>query len=221
LNRTERVVELQANYNQASAALAAIEQGIEARQDMNAKSQKLRKLWSTCNTLFSKVNYAQYYAGGDSTFHPSSINKGDMVQDFNDDQFASQLILSLPETVTSFEDLKQRFFDKLEPTCRRTMILKDGEKLSLWKYALGSLESAMIARCDGERKTATKTYEILDRTGFHLKRGELLEATITLNTLTGLPREVAKDWLDDARAVLETNQTLFTLMTYAASTNVY
>lgn len=70
-----------------------------------------------------------------------------MVQDFNDDQFASQLILSLPENVTSFEDLKQRFFDKLEPTCRRTMILKDGEKLSLWKYALGSLESAMIARC--------------------------------------------------------------------------
>jgi hypothetical protein len=70
-----------------------------------------------------------------------------MVQDFTDDQFASQLIATLPEKVTSFEDLKQRFFDKLEPTCRKTMVLKDGEKLSLIKYALGSLESALIARC--------------------------------------------------------------------------
>lgn len=70
-----------------------------------------------------------------------------MVKDFKEDAFASQLIKSLPEKVTSFEDLKQRFFDKLEPTCRKTMILKEGEKLSLWKYALGSLESLMIARC--------------------------------------------------------------------------
>ncbi|XP_021951987.1 MICOS complex subunit MIC60 isoform X2 [Folsomia candida] len=217
----ERVVELQAKYNQASAALAAIEKGIEARQEMNAKSQKLRKLWSTCNTLFSRVNYAQYYAGQDAALSYATINSADMVKDFKEDAFASQLIKSLPEKVTSFEDLKQRFFDKLEPTCRKTMILKEGEKLSLWKYALGSLESLMIARCEGERKTAKKTYEILDRAGFHLKRGDLLEAAITLNSLTGLPRQIAKDWLDDARAVLETNQTLFTLMTYAASNNVY
>jgi hypothetical protein len=38
---------------------------------------------------------------------------------------------------------------------------------------------------DGERKTAKKTYEILDRTAFHLKRGDLLEAVVILNTLTG------------------------------------
>jgi hypothetical protein len=43
---------------------------------MNAKSQKLRKLWSTCNNLFSKVNYAQYYAGQETAFNYSPINKG-------------------------------------------------------------------------------------------------------------------------------------------------
>ena len=39
---------------------------------------------------------------------------------------------------------------------------------------------------EGERETGKKIYEILDRTGFHLKRGDLLEATIALNGLTGI-----------------------------------
>jgi hypothetical protein len=115
-----------------------------ARQLHNSKSQKLRKLWSSCNALFSRVNYAQYY---DSINNYASINKSNLIQDFKDDPFASQLITTLPERVTSFEDLKQRFFEQLEPTCRKTMNLKLGDSLSLWSYALGSFESLLIARC--------------------------------------------------------------------------
>jgi len=47
-----------------------------ARQEMNAKSQKLRKLWSTCNTLFSRVNYAQYYLNGNGLNNVANIDKG-------------------------------------------------------------------------------------------------------------------------------------------------
>jgi len=38
---------------------------------------------------------------------------------------------------------------------------------------------------DGEREEGKTTFEILDRTAFHLKQGDLLEAAISLNRLQG------------------------------------
>ena len=38
---------------------------------------------------------------------------------------------------------------------------------------------------DGENTTPKSVYEVLDRTAFHLRRGELLDAVSTLNTLEG------------------------------------
>jgi len=39
--------------------------------------------------------------------------------------------------------------------------------------------------------------------------------------VVGVSRQVCKDWLDDARAVLETNQTLHALMVHATANNMF
>ncbi|CAL8124171.1 unnamed protein product [Orchesella dallaii] len=223
VSEAERFVELKAKYNKASASLAAIEQGIEARQEQNTRAKRLRALWAQVNALHARVNHPEYHSS-----EVTSIDKGVLLRSIETpDQFVTQMVNSLPSSpVHSLESLKSRFYNTVEPVCKDVGLIRDGEGFSVFKYALGKVASggiaAVRAQAIGSSSTPIRsTHEVLTTAKDALERSDLLSAAVAVNNLTGLPREVASGWLCDARTLLETNQTLFVLMTYAASNNVF
>lgn len=53
-----------------------------------------------------------------------------------------------------------------------------------------------------------------------MERGNLVQAVKYMNLLQGAPRKIAKDWLKEARLLLETQQATNTLMAHAASSGL-
>lgn len=60
------------------------------------------------------------------------------------------------------------------------------------------------------------TFDLLARAEFYLRRGDLELATRLVNQLRGEPKNVARDWLLEARLLLETRQAVNLLTAYAA-----
>jgi DNA/RNA-binding domain of Phe-tRNA-synthetase-like protein len=220
LGEAENLVDLRSKYNQATSALAAMEEALKARQVEDVRSEKFKKLWSYCNTLYSRINFATYIAddGGNDVV---SVDKNSLLKEFPDDELVKALLKTIPDEVGSVERLRVRFFDKVDKVCRRVAVFKNDEEITLWKYLLGTLQASLTARCEGESEDKN-VFAILDRTALFLKRGDLLEAVCTLNQIEGsVARRICQDWLKDARSVLETNQALFALMTHATANNLH
>jgi hypothetical protein len=215
---SESLVELRKKNQLVAIALDAMELALSERKSQDDRSQNLKKLWTYCNSLYSQINYACEGAPGYNT--SIKINKEYLLNEFSGDEFAVLLLKTIPDSIGSSEGLKERFFNKIDKTCRKVAVFKEEERITIWKYIVGCIQGSLVSRCDGEKATSEDIFELLDRTGFHLRRGEFLEAIATLSRLEGVPRQVCMDWLRDAIAVLEANQTLFALMTHAYSKNV-
>jgi len=217
---SESLVELRAKTQQAAIALDAMEIALSDRKTHDDRTENLRKLWTYCNQLYSRINYASQGVGNTAAA-TVSINKEKLLKEFKEDEFVVLLLKTIPDTVGSSEALKERFFDKIDKTCRRVAVFKSEENITLWKYIMGNVQAVLVSRCDGDKATSKDTYEVLDRTGFHLRRGEFLEAVSTLNKIDGIPRQVCQDWLQDAISVLEASQTLYALMTHVNAKSIY
>lgn len=49
-----------------------------------------------------------------------------------------------------------------------------------------SLSFSNFYTTEGEKESVSTIYEILDKTAYHLRQGELLEAVLTLNQTEGI-----------------------------------
>ncbi|KAG8035538.1 hypothetical protein G9C98_006991 [Cotesia typhae] len=61
------------------------------------------------------------------------------------------------------------------------------------------------------------TYDILNRARYWLDRGDLKMSLKYMNLLSGAPRSVAKDWMNETRILLETQQAVDTLIAYTGA----
>ncbi|CAG5075495.1 Similar to Mitofilin: MICOS complex subunit Mic60 (Drosophila melanogaster) [Cotesia congregata] len=111
--------------------------------------------------------------------------------------------------------LRERFL-KVEHMARRLALVPE-EGASLPIYFLSYLQNFLLVKAEtpitkselsDEPIDVNKldTYDILNRARYWLDRGDLKMSLKYMNLLSGAPRSVAKDWMNETRILLETQQ---------------
>ena len=70
-----------------------------------------------------------------------------LLQEFPDDELVKVLLTSIPDELGSTEQLRERFFNKVDKVCRRVAVFKDDDTITLWKYFLGIIQASLTTRC--------------------------------------------------------------------------
>ncbi|XP_068710164.1 MICOS complex subunit Mic60-like [Montipora foliosa] len=208
---------------QLSGALAHL-RGIEAVVEGRAKTEKQnmqsQKLWAACQSLTTAIGQGAHGRPRPLLPHFTAIHEA-----AGDDPFVSQVLISLPEEVVSRgvlneENVKHRFY-QLRRWCRRVAMIED-RGASPWTYLLSYFQSLFIFDSFDPTKEGelvdvenADTFDLLARADYYLRHGDLELATRLVNQLRGEPRNVARDWLIEARLLLETRQAVSLLTAYA------
>lgn len=135
---------------------------------------------------------------------------------------------SIPERALSSgteteQTLRQRFA-RVKTSCSRVALI--GEKGGgMFAYLLSYAQSMLVVpyrrwQMSGENVDVSglDTYDILELASKRLENGELEDSVRIMNQLQGQPRQLAQDWLDEARLFLATRQAIDLLMSEALLT---
>lgn len=145
------------------------------------------------------------------------------------DPFITIVLNSIPSQATGREgiqtegSLKERF-SKVKYICRKVALVPESGG-GLGTYALSYIQSFLtitawlgrVPEQDDADPTQLHTYDLLRRADTKLKRGDLEGAVHYMNYLQGEPRNVARDWLEDARLYLATRQAIQLLQAYVSA----
>lgn len=141
-----------------------------------------------------------------------------------DDPFITTVLTSIPPQavggagIQSEAALRERF-SRVKRVCSRVaMVPEEGGGLGL--HALSYMQSLLTIRAWLPKRYLDRdpselhTYDLLDLASMRIKKGDLEGAVHYLNYLQGEPRNVARDWLADARLYLETRQAVELVQAY-------
>ena len=204
----------------ALAHLRGVESVVEGRADIEKQNRQSQKLWAACQSLASAIDR------GIDRPSPLLAQLTAINDAAADDPLVSQVLKSLPEEavtrgVLNEENIRRRFY-KVRRWCRRVAMIGD-KGASPWTHLLSSFQSFFIFDSfdpvkEGELVDAENadTFDLLARADYYLRHGDLELATRLVNQLRGEPRNVARDWLIEARLLLETRQAANLLTAYAA-----
>lgn len=209
--------------------LRGLEDGLDTRSKMDVAALEAEELWLASTALSEAVNSR---ALGTKSIE-AEIATLQQVLDRQHDEVVEVLLQAVPEAVktngvATESALKDRF-PKVEKMAKRTALLSDGESASLFKYLLSYLQSLLIitpptvelpdknAKVDLETLT---TFDIVWLARGSMDHGDLEQAVRYLSLLQGEPRNVAKDWVRDARHLLETRLACEALKAHAAAIGV-
>ena len=204
----------------ALGRLRGIEFAVESRAETEKQNKQAQELWLACQSLSTTISDGRGQptplTPQLTTIHDASAN----------DSVVTQVLESVPEVaakrgVYSEEDLRSRFY-KVRRACRRVAMVRgsDGGPLT---YLLSYMQSFLVfdtfdpAR-DGEMVDLDNvdTFELLARAEYYLRQGDLELAARFVNQLRGETRRLSRDWLKEARLLLETRQAANFLTAYAA-----
>ena len=140
--------------------------------------------------------------------------------------FITSVLNSIPSQaisgtgIQSETALRERF-KKVRRVCKRVALVPEtGGGLGL--YAISYLQSLFTIRVpswmsklpSGKEPAELHTYELLDLADACVTKGDLIGAVYYLNYLQGEPKNIARDWLSDARLYLETRQAVELVQTF-------
>ncbi|XP_065842607.1 MICOS complex subunit MIC60-1-like isoform X2 [Oscarella lobularis] len=132
------------------------------------------------------------------------------------------VISSLPERAVNVglvgEEALNRRFGRVKTRCRRVALVGENESAGMFTYLWSHVMSTLHLRrpvLDDAVYENPDTFDLLELAEHHLAKGDLDVAVRVVNQLKGEPRRVASDWLDDARALLETKQAISILLSFA------
>lgn len=144
--------------------------------------------------------------------------------------FVETLILSIPEDaldrgVWTEDSLRERF-PHVSTVCRRVAMI-DERGNSLLMYFLSYVQSFFVfdpvyAKSEQDSVDLDKldTFTILGHADYWLEKGDLEQAVRFMNQLTGAPRQVASDWVKEAKLLLETRQAAYALTAFASASGL-
>ena len=147
-----------------------------------------------------------------------------------DNQFINDILetlnpLSLERGIWSEPDLKERFRD-VKSICRKVALI-DERGGSLFKYFLSYLQSKLIFDTSINpnkmnenfelEKSDLNTFKILDYAQYFLEQGNFEMAIKLLQQLDGEPKNIAKNWIEDAVLLLEVKQAINLITAYISS----
>lgn len=144
--------------------------------------------------------------------------------------FVCLVLDSIPEKalkrgVYTEENLKEKF-KKVNRIARKVALI-DETGGSLMKFFLSYLQSFFVFSTvyakevgDSVNVDDLDTFQICSHAKYWLEKNDIEQALKFMNLLTGEPRRVASDWIEEAKLLLETRQATYTLMSFASSTGL-
>ncbi|XP_050449745.1 MICOS complex subunit Mic60 isoform X2 [Cataglyphis hispanica] len=207
--------------------LRGLTAALKARMEEEKDVSNAQVLWSACQALARAIKTVS-----DMKLKPlepeiKAISKAAP----KGDALVCAAIQSIPEEAAKRgvipEDVLRERFLKVESMARRlAMVPEEGAALPI--YFLSFLQSFLIIKTIGPIPkteledepidvTSLNTYDILQRARYWLDRGNFQMTLKYMNLLKGAPRSIAKDWMNETRILLETQQAINTLLAYAGA----
>lgn len=224
------------DYKKQVAALIGRLKGIEGALKERINQEKgasdAQMLWSACQALARAVKVAPPGAPTDKAVRPLgpeiiAVSKAAP----KDDPLVKAVVQGIPDEASKRgvfpEDALRERFLKVEKMARKLALVPE-EGASLPIYLLSCLQSFLIVQTinpipkseleDQPIDVSTlNTYDILHRARYYLDRGDFKMTLRYMNLLQGAPRSIAKDWMNEARILLETQQAVDALLAYAGA----
>ncbi|GFQ81163.1 MICOS complex subunit Mic60 [Trichonephila clavata] len=212
------------------ARLKGILAFLKAKSEFDKASKKAQALWLACQSMSSKISE-------DNDGNPCPLGKdvaAVKIAADEDSEFINAVLAGIPveavnRGVYNNEVLKQRF-QNVKKVCRKVSLIDENND-SLYQYLLSYLQSYLILDAvsipkeELEGKIAVdpsewNTFDILSRVSYCLNINDLEQALRYANQLKGEPRIVAKDWMNEVKLLLETQQAVKALLAHAAAVGV-
>ncbi|EDV94402.1 MICOS complex subunit Mic60 isoform X2 [Drosophila grimshawi] len=227
-----------ANYKLQLAAMLGKLRGMDAalaeRAETERTANQAQALWAACQALWASVRTATPGVHYKDKLRPLKNEIKAIAKVAEGDELVIAVLENMPKEaqergVFPEDALRERFLNVERIARRLAMVPENGGSLPI--YFLSFLQSIFIMRPDSpvskdelENKpfdySKLDTYDILNRARYHVDRADFLQALKYLNLLQGAPREVASDWMKEARLMLETQQAANTLMAHAAASGL-
>ena len=180
------------------------------------------KLIGTLDQLNSTSDATEHYTLADEL---ESLRKAAL-----GDPFINTILNSIPpeafggDGIQSETSIRDRF-GKVSRICWRVGLVPESGG-GLGTYALSYLRSILtinkwfLGVSDNLDSSKLDTFDLLCHADVRLRKGDLEGAVHYMNMLKGEPRNVAKDWLKDARLYLETRQAVQLIQAYTSANAV-
>ncbi|KAL7306985.1 hypothetical protein TKK_0000736 [Trichogramma kaykai] len=204
---------------------------MEAEKDAN----EAQLMWGACQSLARAVKAAPPGTKPQESLRPLDAEIRSIVKAAPEkDAFVQATIKGIPEEAVKRgvypEDALRERFIKVEQMARKLALVPE-EGASLPIYLLSYLQSFLLVKAvspipkhelddqpiDAE---SLNTYEVLQRARYWLDRGDFKMTLRYMNLLKGAPRSVARDWMNEARILLETQQAIESLVAYAGANSL-
>ncbi|XP_071867192.1 inner membrane mitochondrial protein mitofilin isoform X2 [Bombus fervidus] len=212
--------------------LRGLEAALKARMEEERGASNAQILWSACQALARAVKSAPAGAPVEEAIRPlepeiKAVTKAAP----KEDPLVQAAIQGIPEEAAKRgvfpEDVLRARFLKVEEMARRlAMVPEEGAALPV--YFLSYLQSFLmiknaksIPQSEIEDKpidaSNLNTFDILHRARYWLDRGDFKMTLRYMNLLKGASRSIARDWMNETRILLETQQAVDTLLAYAGA----
>ncbi|CAJ0570260.1 unnamed protein product, partial [Mesorhabditis spiculigera] len=212
---------------QALSRLEGIETALTSRVALDAENRRSKQFWIACHNLIDTIVHGQK-AGKTMEARRAPLKASlDILNEVNpEDEVVTTIVHSFPKQATSSGvytelDLKNRF-DKLYTVGRRSAwVGENGGSLGryFWSYirSVLSLDLPMhYTREDKFDPNVLDNLELLSRARWYVEQNDFPSALKIVQLLQGEPRLLARDWIMDTRAHLETRLLAELLVAHAA-----
>jgi len=212
------------------ARLNGIESAVEARAELEKRGRRAQELWLACQTLHTAVTLGKDGDTWEERLKPLDPELAKVREAGDGNPYVTAILAAVPESATHrgvwTEPALIERFAKVAVIGRRVALI-DESGGSLFKYLISYLQSAFmirasrpLGRADSVVPGEVDTFTILDSASACLERGDLEQAIRFVNQLSGETRKVARDWLTEARLLMETRQAADALLAFATSTGL-
>ncbi|XP_076241893.1 inner membrane mitochondrial protein mitofilin isoform X4 [Calliopsis andreniformis] len=212
--------------------LRGLETALKARMEEEKGASNAQILWSACQALSRAVKSAPPGTSAEKAIRPlepeiKAVTKAAPKQD----PLVLAAIQGIPEEAAKRgvfpEDVLRARFLKVEEVARRlAMVPEQGAALPI--YFLSYLQNFLMIKSASSIPQSEiedrpidveslNTYDILHRARYWLDRGDFKMTLRYMNLLKGAPRSIARDWMNETRILLETQQAVDTLLAYAGA----
>ncbi|XP_018568213.1 MICOS complex subunit Mic60 isoform X1 [Anoplophora glabripennis] len=219
----------------AVGRLKGLDQAIREKKNAEETAKQAQVLWSACQSLLRAIKAGCPGMPWKSQIRPlepeiTAVRKAAA----QNDELVSAVLNGIPKEakergVYPEDALRERFL-KVEQVARTVALVpEDGAALPI--HILSYLQSLLLIKAaspipqselNDEKVDFSKldTNDILQRARYWLDRGDFAQTLKYMNLLKGAPRCVARQWMNETRILLETQQAANTLMAHAASSGL-
>ncbi|KRT79302.1 hypothetical protein AMK59_8514 [Oryctes borbonicus] len=238
-NFDEKVLEERCSYKEQLAGmigrLRGLDQAIRARSELDKAVHQSQVLWAACQSLYRAVKAGCPGFPWNEQLRPLNPEiKAIKLAAADNDELVKNVLEGIPNVAKNRgvypEDALRERFLKVEKIARGVALVPEhGGRLHM--YLLSYLQSFLLLKAanpipqselnDNETDfSKLSTNDILQRARYWLDRGDFSQTLKYMNLLQGAPRAVARQWMEETKIMLETQQAAATLMAHATASGL-